>query len=711
MGGIRVGQLFAELKLDRSKFDSALDSSGGKFSKFGKLIAVGAAAAAAAIAAIGAASFAMTASYDEAVDRIRVGTGAIGADLAALEESFSRVAKRVPESLGVVGQVIADLSTRTGQTGKSLEDLAVNILDFSRLTKTDVNTNVRNATRVFGDWSIATEHQAETLDKVFRASQATGLSVDSLMQTVVDFGAPMRLLGFSFEQGAALLAKWEKEGVNTETMLTGLKFGVKTLAREGIGAADMGEALAQKIKAIGESVDPVTLAIETFGLRAGPDMAAAILEGRFAIDDLVDTMVNGVDSVAQATKDTRSFGEVFGIVMNTLATTVGAALLPAFSAMEEWFQDNLPAIQAIAENVGAGMVSVFEGISGAASTLGAILGPIFATIGDALATMFGKEAQGAMSGFQEFADNTGASAGILAGVFVWISDNVVPPFLAAFDLAQLAAASLGELFNWLAAEVLPPIIAVLTDVAEAVLPAITAALKWAEENWETIFTALKILIIGVIIPAFVAWAVAAGIAAVATIAALLPVLIPIAALGAAIFVLAGLWNKHGEEILTTVRMIGAIIGAVFRGIGNTIAAVWSGVVNTVKGAINNVIGIINAFIRFVNSIQIHIPAIGFGPVKTPAFDWWGLRLPQIPYLAKGIQGFGGGLAVVGERGPELVSLPRGSNVYPNGIGPGGMTVNGPLVNIENFDGSDRDIDEVSRKLARQIRLRTGFVSP
>lgn len=38
--------------------------------------------------------------------------------------------------------------------------------------------------------------------------------------------------------------------------------------------------------------------------------------------------------------------------------------------------------------------------------------------------------------------------------------------------------------------------------------------------------------------------------------------------------------------------------------------------------------------------------------------------PRIPGFALGVQNFAGGMAVVGERGPELVELPRGSNVLP-----------------------------------------------
>jgi len=52
------------------------------------------------------------------------------------------------------------------------------------------------------------------------------------------------------------------------------------------------------------------------------------------------------------------------------------------------------------------------------------------------------------------------------------------------------------------------------------------------------------------------------------------------------------------------------------------------------------------------------------------------RLNRVPGNANGTRNFGGGLSVVGERGPELVNLPRRSQVIPNhklnGMGGGGI---------------------------------------
>lgn len=57
---------------------------------------------------------------------------------------------------------------------------------------------------------------------------------------------------------------------------------------------------------------------------------------------------------------------------------------------------------------------------------------------------------------------------------------------------------------------------------------------------------------------------------------------------------------------------------------------------------------------------------------------------KVPQFASGVQNFGGGLALVGEQGPELVNLPRGSDVYSNQqsrkMGGGDTYVYAPQIN-------------------------------
>ena len=91
-----------------------------------------------------------------------------------------------------------------------------------------------------------------------------------------------------------------------------------------------------------------------------------------------------------------------------------------------------------------------------------------------------------------------------------------------------------------------------------------------------------------------------------------------------------------------------------------------------------------------------------GPIKTALHDL------HIPGFANGVTNFSGGLAMVGENGPELVDLPGGSNVYPNGKGPsGGGKTNVTIQNVnlhtaaavkEFFQSFDQDSINVGKGL-------------
>lgn len=80
-----------------------------------------------------------------------------------------------------------------------------------------------------------------------------------------------------------------------------------------------------------------------------------------------------------------------------------------------------------------------------------------------------------------------------------------------------------------------------------------------------------------------------------------------------------------------------------------------------KGFANGVIGAVNRVISAINSVHFNVPdwVPGIGG------EHFGLNLSQIPMLAKGTDYFQGGLAIVGEKGPEFVNLPRGAQVIPH----------------------------------------------
>ena len=189
--------------------------------------------------------------FDNAFDKIRVGTGATGDALEDLKDDFKAVYSSVPAGMADVSTAIADLNTRTGLAGKPLQELSTQMLNLSRITGEDLSGMIANSSRLFGDWSIAADDTAGTMDFLFKVSQSTGVGFNDLNAKLVQFGAPLRQMGFDLETSAAMLGKFEKEGVNTELVLGGLRVALGKMAKEGI--TDTKAALEEVTKRIKEA--------------------------------------------------------------------------------------------------------------------------------------------------------------------------------------------------------------------------------------------------------------------------------------------------------------------------------------------------------------------------------------------------------------------------------------------------------------------------
>lgn len=144
---------------------------------------------------------------------------------------------------------------------------------------------------------------------------------------------------------------------------------------------------------------------------------------------------------------------------------------------------------------------------------------------------------------------------------------------------------------------------------------------------------------------------------------------------------------------------------VVTGIWNGISGFFGGIVGRIAGALGGVTHAITAPFQRAFDFVRDIPSRMVGAIsnvgqllrdKLGGFDIpgpLGLVRDVIPGFARGVNNFGGGLAVVGERGPELVNLPRGADVIGNhqlsGVGVG------KNVHIEIHGGVHNDSAEAS----------------
>ena len=160
----------------------------------------------------------------------------------------------------------------------------------------------------------------------------------------------------------------------------------------------------------------------------------------------------------------------------------------------------------------------------------------------------------------------------------------------------------------------------------------------------------------------------------------------------------GVWNGITGFLSGAWNTISSAAVSVFTGIGNAIKNVWNGIVGAIKGAINSIISTINSMIRgAVSGVNGLIKGINSvtGAVGIPAIPTF--TAPQIPMLANGGLIRTAGTVIVGEKGPEMLSLPSRAKVTP--IDKSRRSENNFYINIY-ADGKSADeiVDELVPKL-------------
>lgn len=388
------------------------DSLNGALGTIGNVAKFAAGAAVAGAAAIGTAAFAAAMDVDSAYDSIIVKTGATGASLDGLKKDFDAVFTAIPTSAEKAGATIGELNSRLGITGKPLQDLSKNVLEMTRLLGGDAVTSAQLYSRVIGDWGIPTADASKSLNELFVVSQKTGVGTDKLMEQVVQFGSPMRLMGFSFRDTAALLGKWEKEGVNAELVMGSLRIAAGKFAKEGKPLRESLLSTFDAIKNNKNATAALAQGMQVFGAKAGPDMVAAIREGRFATEDLVAAMGNAGDAIADTASATEDFPEKFQKMKNKvesalapLGNLIMAGIGDAMDALGPLLDKGMAMIKDFTDGATAaggfnpleGIANVFYGLAGTDTT------SIFQGLGDAflnLETIVQPILDGIVNGFQ-----------------------------------------------------------------------------------------------------------------------------------------------------------------------------------------------------------------------------------------------------------------------------------------------------------------------
>lgn len=734
--------------------DDAEKSSGEAFKK----IAGGAAiAAGAVVAALGAGIAAGIEQYDLA--------GSIQAQLQTTPEYAAEIGDAASaayaagwgESLEEVGQSAATIGKILNEVGDAgdIEDLTIKAQALAQTFDTDVS-GAANAAGQLIRTGLAAD-STEAFDIITRGFQGSANAADDWLDTINEYSGQFSQLGVDGQVALGLIEQGMAAGARNGDLVADAfkEFGIR--AREGgdearsafdamglssddlvakiaAGGAGAAEGLQQALDGLRQMEDPVernAAAVALFGTQA-EDLGDAL----FALDP--STAVEGLGQVGGAAEQmvgqTKGAGQDLQSLIRTVQMELGEAFAPLIPQILSVVESVMPLIATLGEQ----LIPVIDALMPVVTELAGTLGEVLVDAAGAIVPIIGE----------------------LAPVVVQLLDAIMPLIPVALDLVTAFAPLAGDILGVLA-EVLVAVVEravefapVLMDILDAAMPLIDVVLDLVSAFLPLLDPLLQL--VGIIIPPLVAILSELLTPIVALISPLVDLLTPAiewlsTALGdgverivefgeyltgggdvvklvgdqmAGVFkwlfdnVITPLFAHFGIDIDDVVRIVqtgfgivmsvvdqvGNAFGRVFGGIGSFIADAFASAVGGVRGAINGIIGLVNGAISALNGLQVTIP------------DWvpgvggqtWGVDLPTIPALATGGTALRGGLALVGEQGPEIVSLPQGASVTPafpsadaleRIAGNGSTTVN---VDVEVKQTREGSLQELGDRIGRDV---------
>jgi TP901 family phage tail tape measure protein len=450
----------AQSELDKlAKSTSSMSTKlAGAAKVAGAGILVGAGAVAAGLFEIGS-------SFDEAFDNIRIGTGTTGPVLEGLQNDLKAVAGAVPTSFGDAGKAITVFSQKLGLTGGPLQTLSSQVLELSRMTGTDLGGNLTAVTDVFNNFGVGAADQSGKLDLLFRASQASGVSVAELAGTMSGAGVVLREVGLSFDQSAGFLATLAKAGVDAGDVMPALSKSLATAAKQGKDASSVFTDTFNAIKGAPNDVAASGIALDVFGAKAGPKLAALIREGKLSYEDMTAAIAGGGETILGASADTQDFAEKLTMLKNRVFLAIEPIATKVFNAIGQAMDQLGPKVEQLTAwmtehgdvmKIVAGVLGGVVVIALAAYTI-SMLAAIAATV--AAAAPF-------------IAIGVYIGAMVAAVIYLWSNWDQVWQWV--MDHKAYAA-----------------IIAILGSVIIVPIVALVAIIKWLQANWENVWAKIQ----------------------------------------------------------------------------------------------------------------------------------------------------------------------------------------------------------------------------
>ncbi len=420
-----------------------------------------------------------------------------GLALKDFRDQFIQIGKELPVSTAEVQQAAIEMVKGGIEPATIAAGGLKQVIQFAAAADLDLAEAATIAAKALGGWvdiSATADEKAAFLahstDLLSKAANASTVNVDDLALGLYNVQGTAKLAGVSFDETVTALAQ---------------------LAPSFASSADAGTSFKVFLSRLQPTTKPAIAAMKGLGLytdEAGSAFYDA--QGKFIGMEQVSKLLKGATEDLNEAQRSQILQTIFGQDAIRVAAVLSEQGAEGYNNMTAALEKQ-QSVAEMAKQKQAGFNTALDNFKGSVEALQITIGSALLPV---LTTLFNDYFQ--------------------PGINI-LTDLAAALFGDADAFARLSPAMQG-----------------VALAAEIIWNSISTLIAFISDNAMPIINTLAGVALYTLVPAFAAWAAGAITAGAATIAAMLPVLVPIAAIGAAIFILTKAWQEDWFGIATAV---------------------------------------------------------------------------------------------------------------------------------------------------------------
>lgn len=573
----------------------------------------------------------------------------------------------VSNQYGISASDIAEAAYSAISAGQDTSDAVQFVADSMKLAKagfTDSGTSIDTLTTIMNAYGDASGSAADIADRLITAQNLGKTTVAELGSSMGKVIPTAAMYGVNLDNLASAYVTTTKNGIATAESTTYINGMLNELGKSGSTASEIlkkktgksfkelmddGQSLSNVLAIVQQAADDSGKSMaDMFSSQEAAKAAATITQHADDYEAAMDAMAQSGGKTAEAfavVDDTAAASvEKLKTSVQNMAITFGEMLLPIVENVVAHIQQVVDWLGSLDEGQRKTMIQIAAVVAAISPAL-IVLGKVVSGIGSIITV------SGQLVGFIAGTVVPGITS-TLSGLFTFLAANPVVLIIGLITAAIVALVAL---------------IAAKGDEIQALLQAVDNFLQSVfAVDWTTVFGP----VLGEALNVFFAnvkniWDSVKRV------------------FDGVIDFIRGVFTGDWQRAWTGVKEI-------FRGVFDGLSAVAKAPLNAVIGLVNMAINGINSVIGAIN----RLPGVKIG------------HIGQIPYLAKGGI-LSSGSAVVGEAGPELLTVNQGraivqpltNNNTTNNANYGGVTVNVYAAAGQSVNAiADAVIDRVQHKI-------------